>query len=56
MYSIYRSKNKVDILDYAGDTHTELDVVMKAFGYIIEGLNPGFEIYQKWLVKGCDIR
>ncbi|CAG8595613.1 15455_t:CDS:10, partial [Gigaspora rosea] len=46
------SKNKVDILDYAGDTHTELDVIMKAFGYIIEGLNPGFGTYQKWLVVG----
>ncbi|CAI2187099.1 18091_t:CDS:2 [Funneliformis geosporum] len=42
------SKNKVDILDYTGDIHTELDVVMKAYGYIIKGLNPGFEIHQKW--------
>ncbi|CAG8704879.1 15784_t:CDS:2, partial [Funneliformis mosseae] len=48
---IYRSKNKVDILDYAGDTHTELDVIMKAFGYIIEGLNSGFEIHQKWSAR-----
>lgn len=52
---IYRSKNKVDILDCAGDTHTELDVVTKAFGYIIEGLNPGFEIYQKWGESFCPL-
>ncbi|CAG8521323.1 7124_t:CDS:2 [Funneliformis mosseae] len=45
----YRSKNKVDILDYAGNTHTELDVIMKAFRYIIEELNPDFKIHQKYL-------
>ncbi|CAG8732692.1 1385_t:CDS:2, partial [Funneliformis caledonium] len=52
---IYRNKNKVDILDYAGDTHTELYVVMKAFKYIIEGLNPGFGIHQKWDESFCSL-
>ncbi|RIB21190.1 hypothetical protein C2G38_1125405 [Gigaspora rosea] len=52
---IYRSKNKVDILDYAGDTHTELDVIMKAFGYIIEGLNTGFGTHQKWGESFCPL-
>ncbi|CAG8513839.1 10694_t:CDS:2 [Dentiscutata heterogama] len=49
------SKNKVDILDYAGDTHTELDVIMKAFGYIIEGLNNGFGTHQKWGESFCPL-
>jgi hypothetical protein len=51
MYSIYKSQDQADILDYnAKNTHTEMDVILKACAYIIEGLNKDLQIFPRWLV------
>ena len=28
--------------------HTEIDIIVKAFSYIVDGLNKGLGIRQKW--------
>jgi hypothetical protein len=51
MYSIYKSQDQADILDFnAKTTHTEMDVILKACAYIIEGLNKNLQIFPRWLV------
>jgi len=51
IYSIYKSKDQADILDFTTkSTHTEVDVILKACAYIIEGLSKNLVIYPRWLV------
>lgn len=37
-----------DILDCDAIGHTEIDIIVKAFSFIIDGLNKGLGIRQKW--------
>ncbi|CAI2193798.1 2845_t:CDS:10, partial [Funneliformis geosporum] len=47
---IYKSQDQADFLDYnAKNTHTEMDVILKACSYIIEGLNKNLQIFPRWL-------
>ncbi len=46
VYSIYRSEDG-DMLDPA---HTEIDVILKACSYIVEGLRKSLIVKQRWLV------
>ncbi|CAG8618088.1 8698_t:CDS:2 [Ambispora gerdemannii] len=59
---IYKSKNQVDVLDFdSKSTHTEIDVILKACTYIVEGLSKNLKIYSRWSVdhkngRKCDVR
>jgi hypothetical protein len=37
-----------DILDCDAIGHTEIDIIVKVFSFIIDGLNKGLGIRQKW--------
>ena len=37
-----------DILDRNVIGYTEIDIIIKAFSYIVDGLNKGLTIHQKW--------
>ncbi|CAI2196091.1 16943_t:CDS:2, partial [Funneliformis geosporum] len=53
---IYKSQDQADILDYnAKNTHTEMDVILKACAYIIEGLNKNLEIFPRWGESFCPL-
>ncbi|CAI2192782.1 10259_t:CDS:2, partial [Funneliformis geosporum] len=47
---IYKSKGQEDILDFTTKgAHTEVDIILKACAYIVEGLNKSLTIYPRWL-------
>ncbi|CAI2184983.1 9461_t:CDS:2, partial [Funneliformis geosporum] len=49
---IYRCKDQTDML---GSGHTEIDVILKTCSYIIEGLNQGLVIRQRWGDSFCPL-
>ncbi|CAI2189160.1 9271_t:CDS:10, partial [Funneliformis geosporum] len=59
---IYKSKDQEDILDFTTKgAHTEVDVILKAYAYIVEGLNKSLTIYLRWSADHinkhkCDVR
>ncbi|GBC23797.2 hypothetical protein GLOIN_2v1726076 [Rhizophagus irregularis DAOM 181602=DAOM 197198] len=53
---IYKSKDREDILDFTTKSaHTELDVILKACAYIVEGLNKSLTIYPRWGESFCPL-
>ncbi|CAG8623587.1 5625_t:CDS:10 [Gigaspora rosea] len=53
---IYKSKDQADILDFTmKSAHTEIDVILKACAYIIEGLNKNLVIYPRWGESFCPL-
>ncbi|PKY27670.1 hypothetical protein RhiirB3_443464 [Rhizophagus irregularis] len=53
---IYKSKDQEDILDFTTKSaHTELDVILKACAYIVEGLNKSLTIYPRWGESFCPL-
>ncbi|CAI2187800.1 14977_t:CDS:2, partial [Funneliformis geosporum] len=49
---IYRCKDQTDMLDHG---HTEIDVILKTCSYIIEGLNKGLVIRERWGESFCPL-
>lgn len=53
---IYKSKDQEDILDFTTKgAHTEVDVILKACAYIVEGLNKSLTIYPRWGESFCPL-
>ncbi|CAJ0839686.1 22011_t:CDS:2, partial [Entrophospora sp. SA101] len=46
---LYKTKDGRDMLFYDSKKNTEIDVVIYAFSYIMDLLNQGLEIQEKWL-------
>ncbi|CAB5180502.1 unnamed protein product [Rhizophagus irregularis] len=53
---IYKSKDQEDILDFTTKgAHTEVDVILKACAYIVDGLNKSLTIYPRWGESFCPL-
>ncbi|RHZ81303.1 hypothetical protein Glove_122g132 [Diversispora epigaea] len=53
---IYKSEDQVNILDFTPEsTHTEVDVIVKACAYIVEGLCKNLEVYSTWGESFCPL-
>ncbi|CAG8783152.1 4688_t:CDS:2, partial [Gigaspora rosea] len=54
IFSIYKSEDQVNILDFTPEsTHTEVDVIVKACAYVVEGLCKNLEVYSTWGESFC---
>ncbi|CAG8495619.1 9337_t:CDS:10, partial [Ambispora leptoticha] len=49
------TKEGNDILESGEHGHTEIDVILKACSYIIDGLNKACGVYQKWGESSCPL-
>jgi len=48
LYSLFEVKDGRDMLDCGEETHTEVDIIVKATSYIVKALIKGLKIYYKW--------
>ncbi|CAG8796575.1 2493_t:CDS:2, partial [Racocetra persica] len=47
-------KDRENILDFSSETtHTEIDIILKACAYIVEGLNKNLKVYSIWGESFC---
>ncbi len=46
--SLYKTKNGKNFLNMNDNGYTETDIVVKAVGYIVDGLVPDFTFSEKW--------
>ncbi|CAG8575716.1 5230_t:CDS:2, partial [Scutellospora calospora] len=59
---VEESEDQVNILDFTPEsTHTEVDVIVKACAYVVEGLCKNLEVYSTWSTnyangRKCDVR
>ncbi|CAG8678104.1 5344_t:CDS:2, partial [Ambispora gerdemannii] len=53
--SLYNVKDGNDLLDCGGEHHTEIDVIIKACAYIVNGLQNGAGIHCKWGESFCPL-
>ncbi|CAG8535235.1 18471_t:CDS:2 [Gigaspora margarita] len=59
---VEESEDQVNILDFTLEsTHTEVDVIVKACAYVVEGLCKNLEVYSTWSTnytngRKCDVR
>ncbi|KAF0499933.1 hypothetical protein F8M41_020393 [Gigaspora margarita] len=51
----YKTIDGNDMLECDSIEHTEVDIIIKAFSYIIDGLNKDLEIHQKWGKSFCPL-
>ncbi|CAG8700157.1 3310_t:CDS:10, partial [Cetraspora pellucida] len=52
---LFKVKDGNDLLDCAGEHHTEIDVIVKACAYIVDGLLNGNGIHCKWGESFCPL-
>lgn len=51
----YKTIDGEDMLECDSIGHTEIDIIVKAFSYIVDGLNKGLGIRQKWGESFCPL-
>ncbi|CAG8515333.1 4879_t:CDS:2 [Funneliformis mosseae] len=52
---LYEVKDGTDMLDSGDETHTEVDIIVKATSYIVKALIKGLKIYYKWGESFCPL-